>query len=137
MTNEQAIERLKELLEQAERDWGVEADARKIREEQIEAIAAELGSDAEWTSACDLGWHTRDLAGAIAGELDMLKAKFEDESKRADDYCRRYLDTRQALAELVRLKERKDKYGKTPAYEKCQPEAWTEARRVLNLPDIG
>lgn len=58
------------------------------------------------------------------------------ESKRTDDYCRRWLDTRAALAELVRLKEYKDKFGKTPGYIERQPAAWDEARRVLNLPDL-
>lgn len=67
------VKRLREEVEKEQRDWGVEADARTMREEQIEAIARELGSDAEWTSACDLGWHTRDLAGAVAGERDRLK----------------------------------------------------------------
>jgi hypothetical protein len=44
-------------------------------------------------------------------------------------------ELRQALDSLVRLKDYKDKIGKDDHYEKQQPLAWAEAKKMLGWKD--
>lgn len=47
------------------------------------------------------------------------------------------MDTREALAQLVALKDHKDKFGKDAQYEAAKDKAWDDAREALKQPPMS
>lgn len=73
MNWEQQARQNYERARQAERELEEVIGQRDHREEQIANILREMGSDAEWSSACDLGDHGIEVAAALNGQIARLK----------------------------------------------------------------
>lgn len=69
----QAVYEIEQRMVDLERESERLIARAEHREGQITNILRELGSDAEWSSMCDLGDHGIEVAAAMVGEVERLR----------------------------------------------------------------
>lgn len=124
-TTSQELAKLKALCEAAN-NQPASVDQVAIRHKAVETLGEaahtalpKLIADLEETER-ERGEADEALA-ACQSEYGGMKQHYEQECERL----------REALRELVNLKDHKDKYGKSDGYLLRQPKAWEAARRAL------